>query len=184
MASTITDPRKVDWHTLSKEEVLTILKSSRYLQVYHDRIIPIFHEKSEPRMSMHSLYNFTKVLDIVLLGLFVTFFIGLLAFDLPYFGFQINLITLPHEAKPYFEILPWLIFGLLAFDIYLKLKKLGSWNVLVKKHWLDLLMLALIPIFMPLKFMKPTVKLFKVLKATKFGIKVIHKIKKIKAFLK
>ena len=40
-------------------------------------------------------------------------------------------------------------------------------------------MTALIPILLPLKFLKVTLKLFKPVKATKFGYKIFQKVKKM-----
>jgi len=40
-------------------------------------------------------------------------------------------------------------------------------------------MTALIPILLPLKFLKVTLKLFKAVKATKFGYKIFQKVKKM-----
>jgi hypothetical protein len=123
------------------------------------------------------LYAITKVLDIAIVSLLAIFLVGVLAFEMTYFGFQDALIPLPREAEPYFEVLPWVIFGLLMADIFVKYRKLDNdWRVLVRNHWLDIVLAVLIPIFMPLKF----IKLVKVLKTAKSGGKIIHKIKKMK----
>ena len=63
-------------------------------------------------------YTISKILDLAVLGLLVIFFIGVLAFDIAYFGFHEAIITIPHDAEAYFEVLPWIIFGLLLADIY------------------------------------------------------------------
>ncbi|HXV38020.1 MAG TPA: hypothetical protein VD699_00390 [Nitrosopumilaceae archaeon] len=130
-------------------------------------------------LSLRLISNFSKIADIVVLVLLVFFFIGLLAFDPEIFGLHEQIITLPKEIEKYFESLPWLIFVVLLADVYLKYKKTRNWKVFVKKHWLDLLMLAINPFFMVLKFMKISLKLFKILKGTKTGIKIMHKLKKI-----
>lgn len=123
------------------------------------------------------MYAIAKVLDIAIVILLAIFLVGVLAFEMTYFGFQDAIIPLPHEAEPYFEVLPWVIFGLLAADIYVKYRKLDdNWRALVRNHWLDIILAFLIPIFMPLKF----IKLVKALKTAKSGGKIIHKIKKMK----
>lgn len=132
---------------------------------------------SVPSTTKSSLYIIAKILDIAIVSLLVIFLIGILAFEMTYFGFQDAIIPLPYEAEPYFEVLPWVIFGLLAADIYVKYRKLDNdWRALVRSHWLDIILAVLIPIFMPLKF----IKLVKALKTTKSGGKIIHKIKKMK----
>ncbi len=112
---------------------------------------------------------------IVVLALLVIFFFGLLAFDYELLGFHkpIIIITFPNETEQYFEAIPWIIFGVLVFDIYLKYIIVGrDLKLLFKYHWLDISMTALIPILLPLKFLKVTLKLFKAVKATKFGYKI------------
>jgi hypothetical protein len=52
-------------------------------------------------------------------------------------------------------------------------------KLLFKYHWIDIFMTALIPILLPLKFLKVTLKVFKAVKATKFGYKIFQKVKKI-----
>jgi hypothetical protein len=44
-------------------------------------------------------------------------------------------------------------------------------------------MTDLIPILLPLKFIKVTIKKFKAVKATKFGYKVLQKFKKVFTYL-
>lgn len=124
-----------------------------------------------------SLCAIAKVLDIAIVSLLATFLVGVLAFEVTYFGLDEPIIPLPPDAEPYFDVLPWVIFGLLAADIYIKYRKLDNdWRALVRNHWLDIVLAVLIPVFMPLKF----IKLVKALKTAKSGGKIIHKIKKMK----
>jgi hypothetical protein len=125
---------------------------------------------------MSSLYAISNTLDAAVVVLLAAFFVGVLAFDIAYFGFHEALIPIPHEAEPYFEILPWAILGLLLADIYIKYRKLdGDWRALLRHHWPDIIMAALIPVFMPLKF----IKLVKALKTAKSGMKIFQKAKKV-----
>jgi hypothetical protein len=117
---------------------------------------------------------------MVVPSLLVIFFVDFLAFDYELLGFHDPFITIPHESEQYFEVIPWLIFGVLVFDLYLKCIIVGrNLKLLFKHHWLDISMAALIPILLPLKFIKVTLKIFKTFKATKFGYKVFQKIKKV-----
>ena len=128
----------------------------------------------------HLITVCSKIADIIVLGLLVIFFVAFLAFDYELLGFHDPIITIPHESERYFEVIPWLIFGVLVFDLYLKYIIVGrDWKLLIKHHWLDISMAALIPILLPLKFIKVTLKIFKTVKATKFGYKVFQKIKKV-----
>src|SRR5215208_1101244 len=111
----------------------------------------------------------SKIADIVVL-----------AFDYEILGYHDPLISIPHESGKYFEVIPWIIFGVLLFDLYLKYIIIGrNMKLLFKHHWLDISMTALIPILLPLKFIKVTLKIFKAVKVTKFGYKVLHKFKKV-----
>ena len=128
----------------------------------------------------HTIMGCAKIADIVVLFLLVIFFVGFLAFDYELLGFHDPLIPIPHESEQYFEVIPWIIFGVLLIDLYLKYIIVGrNLKLLFKHHWLDISMTALIPILLPLKFVKITLKIFKAVKATKFGYKVFQKIKKI-----
>ena len=124
----------------------------------------------------HLITLCSKIADIVVLGLLVIFFVGFLAFDYELLGFHDPVITIPYESERYFEVIPWLIFGVLVFDLYLKYIIVGrNLKLLFKHHWLDISMVALIPILLPLKFLKVTLKIFKTVKATKFGYKYFRR---------
>ncbi len=135
-------------------------------------------------MASGRLVLYAKIIDAAILVLLALFFVGFLAYDYSLFGLHEGPIHLPHEWHEYFELLPWIIFGLLLVDIYIKYRKVGSLRGLVTKHWLDILMTALIPLLMPLKFMKVAYKLFKAIKATKSGFKMAQKIKKMTSLFK
>jgi hypothetical protein len=129
----------------------------------------------------HIIITCSKLADIVVLALLVVFFFGFLAFDYELLGFHKPIIiTISNETQQYFEAIPWIIFGVLVFDIYLKYIIVGrDLKLLFKYHWLDISMTALIPILLPLKFLKVTLKLFKAVKTTKFGYKLFQKVKKM-----
>jgi hypothetical protein len=128
----------------------------------------------------HIIITCSKLADIVVLALLVIFFFGFLAFDYGLLGFYKPVIAIPNETEQYFEAIPWIIFGVLVLDIYLKYIIVGrDLKLLFKYHWIDIFMTALIPILLPLKFLKVTLKLFKAVKATKFGYKIFQKVKKI-----
>ena len=127
------------------------------------------------------LKNLSKFADISVLILLVIFFLGFLAFDYEIFGLHEQIITIPHDMEVYFEFVPWIIFIVLVFDLFLKyLIVEKNLKVFFQHYWLDVVMAALIPILLPLKFMKMTVKSFKIIKTGKFGYKANQKIGKIR----
>jgi hypothetical protein len=140
---------------------------------------------STSQTKSHLIIVCSKIADIVVLVLLVIFFVGFLAFDYELLGFHDSFLRIPHEGKQYFEAIPWIIFAVLVFDLYLKYIIVGrNLKVFFKHYWLDVSMAALIPILSPLKFIKVTLKMFKAAKATKFGYKLGHKINKFLTVLK
>jgi hypothetical protein len=118
------------------------------------------------------------VLDIVLLVMAFTYFIGFVAFHPESLFLDKAPYYIPHEFEIHFEILLWSFFGLLIFDLYLKYKKLNDWRLFLKKHWHELAMIAAIPFLAVFKIAKISVKLVKTLKASKSGFKTFYKAKK------
>ena len=140
---------------------------------------------STPSTTSHLTIVCSKIADIVVLSLLVIFFVGFLAFDYELLGFHDSFLRIPHEGKLYFEVIPWIIFGVLVFDLYLKYIIVGrNLKLFFKHYWLDVSMAALIPILLPLKFVKVTLKMFKAAKATKFGYKLGHKVNKFLTVIK
>lgn len=140
-------------------------------------------DSSPPTTTVSStIIIYSKIADIVVIILLVIFFISFLAFDYEILGLGKAPISLPHETEQYFDLIPWLVFAVLVFDLYLKYLILGNnLKLFLKHHWLDIAMALSIPILMPLKFIKITIKLFKVIKGTKFGYKLGHKVNKFLA---
>jgi hypothetical protein len=121
----------------------------------------------------------SKILDLIILALTSLFFIGLLAFEYHSFGLENPILPIPDEFKEFFEFLIWPILTLLTFDLILKYRKIKNLKKFVKKYWIDILMLMLIPIFSIFKFLKIGLSVIKQLKTIKMGAKIFHKTKKI-----
>jgi len=122
---------------------------------------------------------FYKILDLTILVITTIFFIGILAFDYPIFGLSEPLILIPYEWKFFFDIMIWLLVSLLIIDLTLKYKKTKNPKKFIKKYWIDILMLILIPIFSVFKSLKIGLSIVKQLKTAKMGAKIAHKTKKI-----
>ena len=125
-----------------------------------------------------------KALDFLLLGMIIVYFIGFVSFHPQSVFLAESLLDISHEYEAYFEILLWAIFGLLALDLYFKYRKLADWKVFLKKHWHDIVMLALIPFLAGFKIAKISVNLIKTLKVSKAGFKILYKAKKASKHLK
>jgi hypothetical protein len=122
---------------------------------------------------------FYKILDLTILAIATTFFIGILAFDYSIFGLSEPLIPIPYEWKFFFDIMIWLLVSLLMIDLTLKYKKTKNPKKFIKKYWIDILMLILIPVFSVFKSLKIGLSIVKQLKTAKMGAKIAHKTKKI-----
>ena len=121
----------------------------------------------------------SKILDLIILVLVSLFFIGLLAFEYHSLGLENPILPIPDEFKEFFEFLIWPILILLSLDLILKYRKINNLKKFVKKYWIDILMLVLIPVFSIFKFLKIGLNVIKQLKTIKMGAKIFHKTKKI-----
>jgi predicted small integral membrane protein len=120
-----------------------------------------------------------KILDVIILVLSILFFIGLLAFEYHSFGLEHPILPIPDKFKDFFEFLIWPIIVLLTLDLVIKYRKINDPKKFAKKHWIDIVMLALIPVFFIFKFLKIGINIVKQFKTAKMGAKIFHKTKKI-----
>ena len=120
-----------------------------------------------------------KLLDYSILVTTTLFFVGILAFEYPTFGLSGPLILIPPEWESFFDVLIWPLVVLLIIDLALKYKKTRNTKKFIKKYWIDIVMLVLIPIFSVFKSLKVGISIVKQLKTAKMGAKIAHKSKKI-----
>ena len=129
--------------------------------------------------SSNSLFNYSKIADLIVIGIVFLILIGFLAFDYEYFSFKEQVIKIPYHMKIYFDLLPWILFAVLVFDLYFKFRITGNWNKFIRINWIDIIMILLIPFLFPMKFFKVFIKPYKMIKAGKYTIKSYQKIYKI-----
>ena len=129
--------------------------------------------------SSNSLIKYSKIADLIVIGIVFLILIGLLAFDYQYFNFDEQIIKIPYNSKIYFDLLPWILFGVLVVDLYFKFRLTGDWNRFIRLNWMDITMVLLIPFLFPLKFVKLFIKPYKMINAGKYSIKSYQKIYKI-----
>ncbi len=129
---------------------------------------------------MQKIRQFLIINDLTIFILLILFFIGVLSYDYEIFGLDNSFLKTPDYYKYYYEILPWIIFVLLVIDLIIKFKLVeGNLRYFIKKYWLDIILTILIPVLFPLKFIKPTLKIYKSTKFIKSGYKFIQKYNKI-----
>lgn len=127
---------------------------------------------------MEKKANLGTALDIVLLVMAITYFIGFVSFHPESLFLSEAPYHIPDEFELHFEVLLWSFFGLLIFDLYLKYKKLNNLGLFMKKHWHETAMVLAMPFLAVFKIAKISVKLVKTLKASKSGFKAFYKAKK------
>ena len=125
--------------------------------------------------SSNSLFNYSKIADLIVIGIVFLILIGFLAFDYEYFSFKEQIIKIPYHMKIYFDLLPWILFAVLVFDLYFKFRITGNWNKFIRINWIDIIMILLIPFLFPMKFFKVFIKPYKMIKAGKYTIKSYQK---------
>lgn len=110
----------------------------------------------------------------------MVFFAGYLNIHADLIGLQESPIPVEKEVEEFWEWLTWAVFSILGLDLYLKYRKVRNPTEFVKKHWLDILMLALLPLFAGFKVAKIAVKAIKGAKLTKSGFKAYLGAKKLR----
>lgn len=121
-----------------------------------------------------------KILDPIILFLIVIFSVVYFNIHIEQFGLHEKLFSMPIEIEQNWDYLIWVIFSIMTIDVYLKYRKIRNWKIFIKKHWVEILMLALIPLFSAFKIVKFSLKIIKTLKMTKSGFKISHLIHKIR----
>jgi hypothetical protein len=69
------------------------------------------------------------------------------------------------------EDVRWVVFAVLGLDLYLKYRNVRNPKEFVRKYWLDIVLLALLPLFAGFKVAKIAVKAIKGAKLSKSGLK-------------
>lgn len=121
----------------------------------------------------------SKILDLTILIFISAFLTGLLGHEYGALGLHQPIILMSEELLYFLDTLIWPIIILLIFDLVLKYRKTKDPKKFVKKYWMDIAMLVLIPVLSSFKFFKVGLSIVKKLKATKMSVKIIHKTKKI-----
>jgi len=125
---------------------------------------------------MMKIYQGLDLIILVLVGLFV---VGMLGSSFPGLTTDVPILSISEESQTFFEFLIYPIIVLLITDLLLKYREIKNPKKFVKKYWIDIFMLGMIPIFSIVKFLKIGVSLVKQIKVIKMGTKVIHKTNKI-----
>lgn len=123
---------------------------------------------------------FKKVLSFVNFSLIIVFIFGLINIEHFSLGIPEPLFEITDQAVMFFDIIFWTIVGLLALELVIAYLKIRDTKTFVKKYWLEIIMLILMPVFVGFKILKMSLKIIKQIKVGKTVFKLFHKIKKSK----
>ena len=116
-------------------------------------------------------------LEYTILSLVIFYFVVLFFSEYKTLGLEYPIIEIPQQLKQINEIVLYGMLSLLSFELLLKYMKVRNWRVFLKKYWLDVAMVILIPVFSGIKVLK-AIKLAKKAKIAKYGFKAVDKTQK------
>lgn len=120
-----------------------------------------------------------KAFDVFVSALVMFYFAGYLNIHSDLVGLHEPPIPVAEGVGEFWDLFFWAVFGALVLDILLKYRKVRDPELFVRKHWLEIVMLCLMPVFAGFKVAKLSVKLVKGLKLAKSGFKAAHGAKKM-----
>ncbi|MGD2107657.1 MAG: hypothetical protein PVH93_08650 [Nitrosopumilaceae archaeon] len=115
-----------------------------------------------------------QILDMIILVLVILFFVGMLGTSFQGLGTDISILFIPDDVQAFLDVLIYPIIALLGIDLVLKYRKTKNPKKFVRKYWIDIFMIVLIPVFSIFKFFKIGLSLTKQLKTLKMGAKVLQ----------
>lgn len=121
---------------------------------------------------------FKKVLSFVTFSLIVIFIFGLVNIEYSSLGISEPLFAITEQVIIIFDIIFWAIVGLLTLELLIAYLKIRNAKSFVKKYWLEIIMLVLMPVFMGFKILKISLKIIKQIKIGKTVFKLFQKMKK------
>jgi len=93
-------------------------------------------------------------------------------------GVSEPLFVITEQIIVIFDIIFWLIVFLLTLELVIAYLKIRNAKSFVKKYWLEIIMLVLMPVFVGFKILKISLKILKQAKIGKTVFKLFQKMKK------
>lgn len=121
---------------------------------------------------------FKKGLSYSTFTLILIFFFGLINIEHAALGISEPLFLITEEIKMIFDLVFWIIVILLGLELVVAYLEIRNPKKFVRKYWLEIILLVLMPVFAGFKAMKITLKLVKQIKVSKTGFKIFQKFKK------
>ena len=121
--------------------------------------------------------RFVLIIEYSILFLVIFYFIVLFFSEYEAIGLESPIVKIPTQIQQINEIVLYAMLSLLSFELLLKYMKVRDWKAFLKKYWLDIAMVILIPVFSGIKILK-ALKLTKKAKIAKYGFKAADKTQK------
>ena len=121
---------------------------------------------------------FKKILSFVTFSLIVIFIFGLVNIEYSSLGISEPLFVITEQVIIIFDIIFWAIVSLLTLELLIAYLKIRNTKSFVKKYWLEIIMLVLMPVFVGFKILKISLKIIKQVKIGKTVFKLFQKMKK------
>lgn len=121
--------------------------------------------------------RFVLSLEYLILSLVIFYFAVLFFSEYKALGLESPIVEIPPQLKQINEVVLYVMLGLLSFELFLKYMKVRDWKIFLKKYWLDVAMVILIPVFSGIKILK-ALKIAKKIKIAKYGLKAADKTQK------
>ena len=121
---------------------------------------------------------FKKGSSIVNFSLILVFIFGLVNIEHFLLGISEPLIAITDETIFIFDIIFWIIVSLLTLELVIAYLKIRNTKIFLKRYWLEIILLVLMPIFVGFKILKVSLKIIKQAKIGKTVFKLFQKIKK------
>ena len=121
--------------------------------------------------------RFVLSLEYLILFLVIFYFAVLFLSEYKAIGLESPIVEIPQQLKQINESILHVMLGLLSFELLLKYMKVRNWRKFLKKYWLDVAMVILIPVFSGIKIIK-ALKIAKKIKVAKYGFKAADKTQK------
>lgn len=122
--------------------------------------------------------SFKKGLSYTTFALMVLYVFGLVNAEYSSLGIPKPLFEISKEILIFFDVVFWIMVGLLTLELAIAYLKVRDAKTFVKKYWLEIIMLVFMPIFAGFKMLKLSLKILKQVKVGKTVFKIFQKMKK------
>ena len=129
---------------------------------------------------IHFPTSFKAGLSHITFGLIVVFFVVLINIEYTALGMSEPFFPVTESLKTFNDVIFWIIVVLLGLELVVAYLEIRDAKYFLKKYWLEIILLVLMPVFVGFKALKITIKIVKQIKVSKTGFKIFQKLKKSK----